>query len=62
MPDSLKHITPRKAAELLKQDGIIVSEEEAGKIAEFLYFVGDEIINQYIASFAKNNNPITTQT
>lgn len=59
MSQPMVHITPKKAQELLKRDGIIVSEKEAGELAEFLYLVGDLIIDRYLTESKRVKNSIT---
>jgi len=44
-------VTSEKAIKILHENGIEVSEKEAEKILEFLYFLAKLTVNQYI------NNP-----
>ena len=48
--DTNKKITPKQAQELLRRDGIIVSEKEAKEVSEFIYKLGDILIEEYINS------------
>ena len=48
MNTTLKHISPSKAVELLKKNGIVVSEGQAKQLTDFLYTIGDIAIDQYI--------------
>ncbi|MFA5330069.1 MAG: hypothetical protein WC384_19900 [Prolixibacteraceae bacterium] len=41
-------IPPLKAAELLKEDGIEVTEEQAKIILIFLYEMADIVVDQYL--------------
>lgn len=43
-----KYITPKQAQSLLKRDGIVMSEKDAGLFADFLAEIGEMIIDNYI--------------
>ena len=45
----IEKIPPDKAVELLKEDGIEVTEEQAKVILEFLYDMADIVVDQYLA-------------
>jgi len=45
----IERIPPDKAVELLKKDGIEVTEEQAKIILFFLYEMADIVIDQYLA-------------
>ena len=55
MPDkSLKRrVTALEAVKILKNNGIDITEKEAEKILDFLYFLGKLTVNQY---FNKDKN------
>jgi len=42
-------IPPEKAVEILKEDGIEVTEEQAKIILNFLYEMADIVVDQYLA-------------
>jgi len=45
----IERIPPDKAVELLKKDGIEVTEEQAEIILIFLYEMADIVVDQYMA-------------
>ena len=45
----IERIPPDKAVELLKEDGIEVTEEQAKIILIFLYEMADIVVDQYMA-------------
>jgi len=45
----IERIPPDKAVELLKKDGIEVTEEQAKIILNFLYEMADIVVDQYMA-------------
>lgn len=45
----IERLPPEKAVELLKKDGIEVTEEQAKIILIFLYEMADIVIDQYLA-------------
>ncbi|TFF36150.1 hypothetical protein [Mucilaginibacter psychrotolerans] len=47
--DNIKrNVTPAQAVRVLSENGLHVSEKEAEKILDFLYFLGKLTVNQYI--------------
>lgn len=46
----LTRITPEKAIELLRKDGINVNMEEAQIILDFLYSMANIVVEQYVNS------------
>jgi len=44
----MDRITPDKAIQILKEDGITVTNEEAKEILEFLYMLGEIVVDQYL--------------
>jgi hypothetical protein len=48
-----KKVTPTQAVKVLEKNGLQVSEKEAVKILDFLYFIGKLTVNQHI----KDNTP-----
>ncbi len=51
-------ISPEKAIEILKKDGLEVTLEQAKLIVEFLYQMADIVVDQYL----KNANQITSKS
>ena len=47
-------ITPARAMKLLAEDGVIVSEEEAKIILEFMSEMAEITVDQYLRSSKKN--------
>ena len=47
---AMKRIPPEKAMELLRKDGIEVTEEQAKVILEFLYEMADIVVAQYLSN------------
>lgn len=39
---------PDKAIQILEEDGITVTNEEAKEILEFLYMLGEIVVDQYL--------------
>jgi|GEM_PF-1074855 hypothetical protein len=56
--DELIRITPDKAIEILRKDGIDVNIEEAQIILDFLYIIANIAIEQYV-NIRNNNSEIT---
>ena len=59
--DELIRITPDKAIEILRKDGIDVNIEEAQIILDFLYSMANIVVEQYI-SMRHCNAEIVTKT
>lgn len=57
----LMRITPDKAIEILRKDGIDVNIEEAQIILDFLYSMANIVVEQYM-SMRHCNTEIVTQT
>ena len=57
----LMRITPDKAIEILRKDGIDVNIEEAQIILDFLYSMANIVVEQYI-SMRHCNAEIVTRT
>ncbi|ASZ09569.1 MAG: hypothetical protein ABS85_08530 [Sphingobacteriales bacterium SCN 48-20] len=57
----LMRITPDKAIEILRKDGIDVNIEEAQIILDFLYSMANIVVEQYI-SMRHCNAEIVTKT
>ena len=57
----LMRITPDKAIEILRKDGIDVNIEEAQIILDFLYSMANIVVEQYI-SMRHGNAEIVTKT
>ncbi|UUC45768.1 hypothetical protein [Flavobacterium cerinum] len=51
-----KEITPQRAIELLRQDGIEVDEQNAALILEFLFEIAEIAVDQYFESAKKSVN------
>lgn len=45
----IERILPEKAVELLRKDGIDVTEEQAKFILEFLYEMAGIVVDQYLS-------------
>jgi len=45
----IERISPDKAVELLKKDGIEVTEEQAKVILNFLYEMASIVVDQYLS-------------
>lgn len=45
----IERIPPEKAVELLRKDGIEVTEEQAKVILEFLYEMAGIVVDQYLS-------------
>jgi endonuclease III-like uncharacterized protein len=45
----IERIPPYKAVELLKKDGIEVTEEQAKVILQFLYEIANIVVDQYLS-------------
>lgn len=43
-----KKVTPKQAVAILKEHGTIITEEEAVLVIDFLYFLGELTVKQYI--------------
>ena len=50
-----RDITPQKAIEILKKNGIEIDEKEALIILEFLYFFAKLSVDQYLKNEQKNS-------
>lgn len=50
-PRNQRNITKAKAIEILKKNGVKISEEEAEIVLEFMYFIGKLAVNQYFRKF-----------
>jgi hypothetical protein len=48
--NAVKRIPPDEAVELLRKDGIEVTEEQAKVILEFLYEMADIVVAQYLSN------------
>ena len=48
MESEVKRITPDRAVEILKQDGIEVTIEEAKIILDFMYEMAEIVVEQYL--------------
>lgn len=59
--EALIRITPDKAIEILRKDGIDVNIEEAQIILDFLYSIANIVVDQYI-SMRQCDALIITQT
>lgn len=59
--EALIRITPDKAIEILRKDGIDVNIEEAQIILDFLYSMADIVVDQYI-NMRRCDALIITQT
>lgn len=46
----MERIPPEKAVELLRKDGIEVTEEQAKIILDFLYEMAGIVVDQYLAN------------
>jgi hypothetical protein len=52
-----RNVTPLQAVKILEQNGLKISEKEAGEILDFLYFLGKLTVNQSIKDqLGKINN------
>lgn len=51
-----KVITPQRAIELLRQDGIEVDEQNAALILDFLFEIAEIAVDQYFESAKKSVN------
>lgn len=58
--EALIRITPDKAIEILRKDGIVVNIEEAHIILDFLYSIASIVVEQYI-SVRQRDAVIVTQ-
>lgn len=58
--EALIRITPDKAIEILRKDGIVVNIEEAQIILDFLYSMASIVVEQYI-SVRQRDAVIVTQ-
>lgn len=58
--EELIRITPDKAIEILRKDGIEVNIEEAQIILDFLYIIANIVIEQYVNIRDNNSKIITT--
>jgi len=50
----MSKLTPKQAVSILANEGITVSEEEAEKILEFIYFLAEITIAQILNSKEEN--------
>ena len=48
-----KNISPAQAVKVLRDNGVDITEKDAEKILDFLYFLGKLTVNQYV----KDNSP-----
>ncbi|MES2267914.1 MAG: hypothetical protein V4520_14225 [Bacteroidota bacterium] len=48
-----KNISPAQAVKVLRAKGVNITEKDAEKILDFLYFLGKLTVNQYL----KDNSP-----
>lgn len=48
MEPEVERISPEKAIDILKKDGLVVSLEEANIILEFLYQMAEIVVDQYM--------------
>lgn len=51
-----KEITPQRAIELLRQDGIEVDEQNAALILNFLFEIAEIAVDQYLESAKRSVN------
>lgn len=51
-----KEITPQRAIELLRQDGIEVDEQNATLILDFLFEIAEIAVDQYLESAKRSVN------
>lgn len=51
-----KEITPQRAIELLRQDGIEVDERNAALILNFLFEIAEIAVDQYLESAKRSVN------
>lgn len=49
-----KKMTPQKAIDLLRQDGIEVDEQQATLLIDFMLEIAEIAVDQYLASKKKN--------
>ncbi len=54
METEAERISPEKALEILKRDGIIVTANEAKIILEFLYQMAEIVVDQCLKKQAEN--------
>lgn len=48
METEAERISPEKALEILKRDGVIATTDEAKIILEFLYQMAEIVVDQYL--------------
>jgi hypothetical protein len=48
LPTKERKITPQKAVEILRRNGIDVDEKKAKEILELMYFLSQHIVNQNV--------------
>lgn len=58
--NKISKITSAKAVELLAQDGIVISEEQAKIILEFMYEMAEVVVDQYLNNIKEKNGEINS--
>jgi hypothetical protein len=48
--EAIKRISPEKAMEIMEADGIVVTEEQAKIILDFMYEMAGKVVDQYLAN------------
>ena len=51
-----KNISPAQAVKVLRDNGVDITEKDAEKILDLLYFLGKLTVDQYIKDISKTNH------